>query len=201
MPWYLAAVVYRTVICLAVCVSSCATVNLLNNQSASSQHSRQLTTLTVIVHVVCTHTHTHTHARTHTHTHTHTHYPGSSWQQLNQPVNIGTCSVGVCWQVDLMYDIENNLPKFIQRKVHVKRAVVKPNEGTASFIQKVLYPLNFFFWGGDISLPVVKSGEYLACVRYCQLYSAGGSSNVASNICWAYLFHFCFWCHHCSLLF
>ena len=72
-----------------------------------------------------------------------------------------------------MYDIENNLPKFIQRKVHVKRAVVKPNEGTASFIQKVLYPLNFFFWGGDISLPVVKSGEYLACVRYCQLYSAG----------------------------
>jgi len=46
-----------------------------------------------------------------------------------------------------MYDIENNLPKFIQRKVHVKRAVVKPNEGTASFIQKVLYPLNFLGGG------------------------------------------------------
>ena len=40
-------------------------------------------------------------------------------------------------QVDLMYNIENNMPKFIQRVVHVKRAVVKPNEGTKSFLQTV----------------------------------------------------------------
>lgn len=45
-------------------------------------------------------------------------------------------SVGV-FKVDLMYNIENNMPKFIQREVHVKRAVVKPNEGTSSFVQKV----------------------------------------------------------------
>ena len=42
-----------------------------------------------------------------------------------------------CQQVDLMYNIENNMPKIIQRKVHVKRAIVKPNEGTQSFVQKV----------------------------------------------------------------
>jgi len=41
-----------------------------------------------------------------------------------------------------MYNIENNMPKFIQRKVHVKRAVVKPNERTQSFPQKVNNTLN-----------------------------------------------------------
>jgi len=39
-----------------------------------------------------------------------------------------------------MYNIENNLPKIVQRKVHVKRAIVKPNEGTQSFFQKVNVP-------------------------------------------------------------
>lgn len=41
-----------------------------------------------------------------------------------------------------MYNIENNMPKFIQRMVHVKRAVVKPNEGTKSFLQTVCFRLS-----------------------------------------------------------
>lgn len=40
-------------------------------------------------------------------------------------------------QVDLMYNIENNMPKFVQKAVHVKRATIKPNEPPSSVWQKV----------------------------------------------------------------
>lgn len=36
-----------------------------------------------------------------------------------------------------MYDIENNMPKFIQRAVHAKRAVIKPTEGMSAGVHKV----------------------------------------------------------------
>ena len=40
-------------------------------------------------------------------------------------------------QVDLMYNLENNMPLIIQTKVHVKRATVKPNEDVNSRWQRV----------------------------------------------------------------
>ncbi len=39
-------------------------------------------------------------------------------------------------KVDLTYDIENNMPTFIQRAVHEKRIIIKPTEGATSGIQK-----------------------------------------------------------------
>jgi len=58
-----------------------------------------------------------------------------------------------------MFDIENNLPKFIQRKVHVKRAVVKPNEGTTSFVQKVTHVSQYLLLSLRPNLPVITFTE------------------------------------------
>jgi transient receptor potential cation channel subfamily A protein 1 len=58
-------------------------------------------------------------------------------------------------QVDLMYNIENNMPKFVQREVHVKRAVVKPNEGTSSFFQKVTW----FLFGSSRKVQFIDAGD------------------------------------------
>lgn len=40
-----------------------------------------------------------------------------------------------------MYNIENNMPKFVQKAVHVKRATIKPNEPPSSVWQKVTWAL------------------------------------------------------------
>lgn len=42
----------------------------------------------------------------------------------------------IALQVDLLYNIENNMPKFAQRKVYIRRATVKPNEGTSTIFHK-----------------------------------------------------------------
>ena len=42
-----------------------------------------------------------------------------------------------------LYQIENNMPKFIQRKFHIKRATVKPNEGGTSRFKTVIPWLQF----------------------------------------------------------
>jgi len=50
-------------------------------------------------------------------------------------MNIAQCTysaqllyVAVC-KVELMYTIENNMPRFLQKRVHVKKAVIKPDDG------------------------------------------------------------------------
>jgi len=44
-----------------------------------------------------------------------------------------------------MYDIENNMPKFIQRAVHAKKAVIKPSDGISAGVHKVKYSSVYLF--------------------------------------------------------
>jgi len=44
-------------------------------------------------------------------------------------------------KVELMYTIENNMPRFLQKRVHVKKAVIKPTDGTTC-AEKVCFMKN-----------------------------------------------------------
>lgn len=57
-------------------------------------------------------------------------------------------------QVDLMYNIENNMPKFVQKAVHVKRAIVKPNEPPSSMFQRFTWYL-----GSARTVQFIEAGQ------------------------------------------
>ena len=65
-----------------------------------------------------------------------------------------------------MYNIENNMPKFMQRMVHVKRAIVKPNEETKSLPQKVGFALETTVRFGLFSFTCALHTRILVCLTF-----------------------------------